>query len=232
MDKYYDELKYTIIKMIQQKLNISILDSPIENKINSKEYKFPILLFKSYHKNIKNKFNVIDYEKYDIYGIEDIPNINVSIKDMYIVFENHRYKIINYNNGVLEIDTDIDNLSNYNDAFIIESFGEDLDTTKDYIIVSSQYSYDNRIDYNTVENFRRFQIDLFLYNDLHDNKSTYYIKEIQKIFDRDFQILDKNGKKINRQFAYIHSNLYFDVVEYNMTNKIIRGSMLIRTYNR
>lgn len=232
MDKYYDELKYTIIKMIQQKLNISILDSPIENKISSKEYKFPILLFKSYHKNIKNKFNVIDYEKYDIYGIEDIPNINVSIKDMYIVFENHRYKIINYNNGVLEIDTDIDNLSNYNDAFIIESFGEDLDTTKDYIIVSSQYSYDNRIDYNTVENFRRFQIDLFLYNDLHDNKSTYYIKEIQKIFDRDFQILDKNGKKINRQFAYIHSNLYFDVVEYNMTNKIIRGSMLIRTYNR
>lgn len=232
MDKYYDELKYTIIKMIQQKLNISILDSPIENKISSKEYKFPILLFKSYHKNIKNKFNVIDYEKYDIYGIEDIPNINVSIKDMYIVFENHRYKIINYNNGLLEIDTDIDNLSNYNDAFIIESFGENLDTTKDYIIVSSQYSYDNRIDYNTVENFRRFQIDLFLYNDLHDNKSTYYIKEIQKIFDRDFQILDKNGKKINRQFAYIHSNLYFDVVEYNITNKIIRGSMLIRTYNR
>lgn len=151
---------------------------------------------------------------------------------MYVIFDGQRYKIINYNNGVLEIDTVINNLSAYNDMFMIESFGEDIDLTKDYIIVSSPYSYDNRIDYNTVENFRRFQIDIFLYNDLNDSKVTYNTQEIQRLFNRDFQILDKSGNKIKKQFAYIQSNLTFDIVEYNISNKIVRGSMLIRTYNR
>lgn len=232
MAEYYDELKQTIIKMIQKELNISVLDSPIEKNVKNKEYKFPILLFKSYYKGNKNKFNIIDYTKYDLYNSEEIPKIKTSIKNMYIVFENHRYKIINYNNGVLEIETNINNLSSYNDIFIIEDFGEHIDTNKDYIIVSSPYSYDNRIDYNTVENFRRFQIDIFLYNDLNDSRITYYTKVIQKIFNRDFQILDKSNNKINRQFAYIHSQLNFDIVEYNISNKIVRGSMLIRTYNR
>lgn len=232
MAEFYDELKNTIIKMIQQKLDIKVTDSPIGKKLKNKEFQFPIFLFKSYYRNTKHKFNVIDYEKYDTYGIEDIPKIDFSIKNMYIIYENQRYKIISYNNGVLEIETDINNLSKDNDTFVIETFGEDINVEKDFILVSSPYSYDNRLDYNTVENFRRFQIDIFVYNDLHDNKNIYYRKEIQKIFDRDFQILDKNGKKINKQFAYIQSQLYFDVVEYNASNKIIRGSMLIRTYNR
>lgn len=234
MAEYYDELKYTIIKMIQKQLNITVLDSPVEKNINNKKYEFPILLFKSYYNNNeKNKFNIIDYEKYDTYGIEEMPNLDISIiKDMYVIFDGQRYKIINYNNGVLEIDTVINNLSAYNDMFMIESFGEDIDLTKDYIIVSSPYSYDNRIDYNTVENFRRFQIDIFLYNDLNDSKVTYNTQEIQRLFNRDFQILDKSGNKIKKQFAYIQSNLTFDIVEYNISNKIVRGSMLIRTYNR
>lgn len=232
MAEFYDELKNTIIKMIQQKLDIIVTDSPIGKKVKNKEFQFPILLFKSYYRNEKHKFNVIDYEKYDTYGIEDIPKIDFSIKNMYIIYENQRYKIISYNNGILEIETDIDNLSKNNDTFIIETFGEDINVEKDFILVSNPYSYDNRLDYNTVENFRRFQIDVFVYNDLHDNKNIYYRKEIQRIFDRDFQILDKNGKKIKKQFAYIQSQLYFDIVEYNTSNKIIRGSMLIRTYNR
>lgn len=231
MENYYDELKQTIIKMIQSNVDIPVLDSPIEKSVTNKQFKFPILLFKSYYRNQKNKINVIDFEKYDKYSRVEIPKIKQPIEGMYILCNSQRYKIVAYNNGILELETDINNLSEYNDMLIIDGIDEGI-VDKDFILVTSPYNYNNTMNYNTVENFRRFQIDLFLYHDLNEDKNTYYTKKIHKIFERDFQILNKDNIKIRGQFAYIQQQLSFDLVEYNLSNKIVRGSMLIRTYNR
>lgn len=230
MINYYDELKQTIIKMIQWDIDIPVLDSPIENNVTNKKFKFPILLFKSYYRNEKHIINVIDYKYYDKFGKEKIPKIKQSLKGMYVICNNQKYKIVEYNNGKLELETNIYNLSEYNDMIVIEEENEEI--KKDFILITSPYNYNRTMNANTVENFRRFQIDIFLYNDLDEDKVTYYTKKLHKIFERDFQILDRYSLKINGQFAYIQDQLSFDIPEYNISNKIVRGSMLIRTYNR
>lgn len=231
MVDYYDNLKNTIIKMLQSKLNIPILNSPIEKPPKNKKFTFPLMLFKSYVNDSKNKINVILYEDYDKYNKTTIPIINNNLDNLYVDINNTLYKIKNYNDGVLELEENVDNLSEYNDFINIVEENEKNIFNKDFIIVTSPYNYNKTMNLKTVVNFRRFQIDLFLYDDLDEKKYMYYTTIIHKLFERDFQILDKNNNKIKGQFAYIHNQLSFDVREYNISNKIISGSMLIRTYN-
>lgn len=231
MVNFYDELKQTIIKMMRWKLDVSILESPTQSPIKNKKSSFPKLLFKSYYKGLKKKINVIDYDKYDMYGIKQIPNIEQDIKGMYVIYNRNKYKIVKYSDGLLELETDILNLSEYNDMLTIEECESEV-KEKDFIIVTCPYNFNKTLNANTVENYRKFQIDIFIYNDTDENKVAYYTDKIHKIFERDFQILDNKDLKIKGQFAYIYQQLSFDVVEYNITNKIVRGTMLIRTYNR
>lgn len=231
MEKFYDDLKQTVVKMIKKEIDIPVLVSPIETTNKDKNKQYPKLLFKSYDLDSYTRFNVINYDIYDKYNREEIPIFDYSVIGLYILCCGKEYKIVGYSKGILEIDAPILNLSEYNDEIIIKEEGINIQDSKDYILVTCPYNYDRTMNANTITNFRRFQLDIYIYNDISEDKIIYYSKILNKLFARDFQIIDKNNKKIKGQIAYIYSQLTFDVTEYNITNKILRGSMLIKTYN-
>lgn len=230
-----DLLKFTIIDMLRNKFkDIVITDTPIQSEIETKEYSIPKVLFKSYKDKKCKHLEVIDYEQFDKYGTEKTPNFeNINIKDYYLCLnEKSKHKIINWddNVSVFEIETPLKKLYEYNDILEIKNKDEDMDKliNKDFIYVYSPYNFANTLNKNTVFYNRRFNIDIFIYNDKHNEKIDYYTKEIHNLFSHDFIILNENKEK-TRNMAYIYTQLNFNMSEYNISNKIVRGNMLIRT---
>lgn len=227
-----NDLKYTIINMLKNKLDILITNTPINNEYDIDNLMLPRLLFKKYIGDNFNIIQVINYDKYVNYRSEEVEKFNnIDISGLKLIDNNGNIlPIKKYDNdiGVIYLDSDIKNLLEYNDTFCLSDSEYNCNKKdKDFIYVYSAYNYSNTMNKNTVEHYDRINIDIFIYNDL-DTKSDYYCNVIHKLFERDFIIYNKDGKKVN--VAHIQTQLSFSLSEYNISNKILRGTMLIKTY--
>lgn len=217
---YIDDLKLTIMNMIQNTFpDIKVTDTPIESKIDKKN-NYPFLLYKNSLNKNNTLIQVIDRDKYIDFGIEEIPKLE-NVKGMKIIYNNIENEILDYNNdtGTLKLKNSCNNLLPYSDYFIVN--GNDT-SNKNFILINVPYNYSDTLNYNTIIYYRRFNLDIFIYDDVNNNMVEYYTNKLHNLFARDFKIL--NSKEI----VYIESQLTFDMSEYNISNKIIRGSMLIK----
>ena len=219
------DVKKTMMNMLNKEFpNIVVTDTPIDNDRDSSNSK---LLFAGYGDS-KNIIKVIDYDNYRNFSKETIPTIDKNdLIGKNLVFNNKEYKINDYNNGVLTLSDNIYNLYEYNDYF---DNLEEVNLNKDYIMVYSIYNFSKTLNKNIVAIYMRFNIDIFINDDLHNDKVNEYSSKIRKLFNRDFVILNEKNNKGNEDFAYIENPINFRVSEYNITNKILRGSILLRIY--
>lgn len=230
-------LKYTVMQMLKKEFpDLLITDTPINNETNTKEYKFPIVLFKEYKDSECKLVQVIDYETYDKYLKEKVPYfLGKNIYGYNLCLDNNiKSKILNYddNIGVFELETPIKNLYEYNDMlYVLDNYTNVEENTDDFIFVYSTYSYAKTLNANTVENYIRINMDIFIYDDPDNNKVFEYNEKIRKLFNRDFQLLDQDNNKLKKT-AYIYNQSTFDMSEYNVSNKIVRSSMLIKTIEK
>lgn len=230
-------LKYTVMQMLKKEFpDLLITDTPINNETNTKEYKFPIVLFKEYKDSECKLVQVIDYETYDKYLKEKVPYfLGKNIYGYNLCLDNNiKSKILNYddNIGVFELETPIKNLYEYNDMlYVLDNYTNVEEEIDDFIFVYSTYSYAKTLNANTVENYIRINMDIFIYDDPNNNKVFEYNEKIRKLFNRDFQLLDQDNNKLKKT-AYIYNQSTFDMSEYNVSNKIVRSSMLIKTIEK
>lgn len=230
-------LKYTVMQMLKKEFSdLLITDTPINNESKTKEYKFPKVLFKEYKDSECKLIQVIDYETYDKYLKEEVPDfLGKKIYGYNLCLDNNiKSKILDYddNIGVFELETPIKNLYEYNDMlYVLDNYTDVEESTDDFIFVYSTYSYAKTLNANTVENYVRINMDVFIYDDPNNDKVFEYNERIRKLFNRDFQLLDKDNKKLKKT-AYIYNQSTFDMSEYNVSNKIVRSSMLIKTIEK
>lgn len=231
--EYFDKVKYTVINMLREKIDIPIYDSPIKTNFNTdKKFKFPKLLFKQYNKNKYNEIYVIDFDSYDKYGKEEIPNFDgVDIVGKFVVINKEKYEIIKYQYGLITLKNNVLNLSECEDVIILAD-EPNKEISEDFIIISIPYNYNKVLNLSLVENYCRIQIDIFINEDLNGDKIYKYTKIIHDTLDRDFNLREEDNIIIKNKIAYIYSPLSFGITEYNLTNKIVRGNMLVKTYNR
>lgn len=218
-----DYLKKTIIEKLSKEVNIEIKESLVESE--SKPTK---LLFKK--KINDNTIEVIDFESYDMYGIEVYP-ILVGIENLCIYIEDVDFtsKIVNYSNGILELEKYVTDIYMEELLTSMDVLSKECDNTnnEDYIYISSLYSLNKRLNATTTEYYRRFEIGVFIYNDPNQNKCNYYMKKISKSLDKDFNIIDEH--KNNIDYAYIFNPIKFDVEENGKLNRVVYGSIMIKT---
>lgn len=230
-------LKYTVMQMLKKEFpDLLITDTPINNETKTKEYKFPTVLFKEYKDSECKLIQAIDYETYDKYLKEEVPYfLGKNIYGYNLCLDNNiKSKILNYddNIGVFELETPIKNLYEYNDMlYVLDNYTDVEEETDDFIFVYSTYGYAKTLNANTVENYIRINMDIFIYDDPNNNKVFEYNERIRKLFNRDFQLLDQDNNKLKKT-AYIYNQSTFDMSEYNISNKIVRSSMLIKTIEK
>lgn len=216
-----DKLKHTIIKMLKETLpNVTVSDTPFVENITSSTLK---LLFKEQIDD--NTIKVIDYDKYVDYMLEEVPNIE-NITE--VVINSIKYNVTEYNSeeGILVLDNKVSNLLEYNDVIELE---QKLEVKEDFIYYYSPNGYSKTLNGNVVEYYNRQHLDIFIVNDEHNDKVGYYKKTLGKLFNRNFVLYDEESK--TKEVAYVVSQLSFSISEYNVSNKILRGSMLIKTYS-
>lgn len=215
--------KSTIIRMLKNEFpNIEVTDTPID--VGMEDTNSELLCAK---KIDNNNIKVIDSGAYFNYRKEEIPILE-NIVGTKVVLNNKEYEITQWNeeNGVVSLTPEINSIYEYNDVLKITSNPK----AKDFILCYAPYQYSKTKNYNLVENYQRFHIDVFIQDDLNNNKIAMYTTKIGRLFNRDFVVLDENNKK-TKESIYIASQLYFDIGDYNITNKILRGSMLLKTYS-
>lgn len=227
----FDDVKYTIMYMLK-KNGYVVTDTPIDfDKKMPLNTTLPNILFKSYNDDYA-KINIIDYDYYSKYGEEKIPNFDIDIVNSYLIIDDYKSKIIDYdkNIGMVTVEKMLDKtLFPYNDILYISIDDNKIKKKEDIIFLSSSYSYMVNKNINVIEYYRRFNFNIFIFNDMGDDKVTEYITSLYNIFERDFPLLNENYK-MSKKYGYIVNPLTFDITETNITNKILRGSILIRTY--
>lgn len=214
----------TLIQMIRKALpNVVVSDKPL--KENNDKVQTQKLLFVRYETDTKIK--VIDYEAYESYGQENNLIID-NIEGKFINYDNKKYKVLSYVDGVIELSEKIEGLYEYNDILkLTDEINISNKEEKDFIFVYSGYNYSNTRNYVYVDYFFRYNIDIFIYNDEDNSKIAYYSKVLGKLFNRDFFKLDIEGRP-TKEMLYVQNQLTFGLTEYNISNKIIRGSILLK----
>lgn len=230
-----DRIKFTIMTMLKREFpNITITDTPIDNQIESKQIKLPKMLVKEKIDDINIK--VVDYDSYTRFSVDEVPMLTEDyLLNKTIVVNEGKYRVIKWDSkeGVVTTDTKIySDLFEYNDVVEILDESNDLSTTieKDFMFCYSPFGYNKTIDGRLVEYYNRYHIDIFINDDLHNDTIAMYRSRIGKLFNRNFLILDEKGNK-TKETVYMVTQLSFNMSEYNISNKIIRGSMLLKTYS-
>ncbi|MGL5100827.1 MAG: hypothetical protein ACRC6B_12500 [Fusobacteriaceae bacterium] len=220
-----DYLKGTIMNKIRSCLDIKVTDIviPKDEDIETKIAEFPKLLFIGYEGD--NGIKVADLDYFINYGTYEQPVLE-NVEGLSIYNMGRESTIVSWEGNILTLTdnglgsdmiVDIDEL-------VIGSPVEE--GTEDYIYVKSLHNLSKRLNKLTVEDFRRFEIGIFVYEDSNENKSNYYMSELRGEFDEDFTIKEAERTKS----AYIQSPLKFEVTEDGKTNRIIYGSIMIKTY--
>ena len=226
---YRDSLKETIKYKISQVLDIPVKDSVIDTKKPTGMSSYPKMLFKSYIS--ETEIQVIDYDTYDIKGRE-VPPILDNVVGLYICNATKKSEIVAYDEskGVITLaDNQLGSkMVEYINELIIETDNQ-VEDTEDYILITSLHNFSRRLNNNLVEDYRRFQIGVFCNEDPNENKCNYYMEILRRDFDRDFQIVDSDFKK-TKDTAYVYSPIKFDVEENGKLNRVVYGSVMIKTY--
>lgn len=221
---YRDILKETIKDKIRKVLDIPVRDSILDEEIKEdKKFKYPKLLISE--KINSTTIKVIDFEKYDKMGVEKSPILK-NIVGLYVCNATVKSLIKSYDNGVMILeDNSMDSMVEYIDELTIESESEDCQLgNKDYIYVTSLHNFNRKINYNVSEVYRRFEIGLFCYDDPNESKCNNYMEILRDEFDSDFKLLE------SKDFAYIFNPINFDVEENGRLNRVVYGSIMIKTY--
>lgn len=226
---YFDSIKETIKKMIKDTLGNDITITDVLNK--KQEFNNYKVLFNSYVDNDKSKIKIISYEEYDVYGKEVPPVFASSIVGLFIYNDNISYKISDYDNGILTLENEIDGMKKNINELIISSSEPSGNDDTDMILISSIYNFNKTLSKILVENYRRFDIVYYVYNDENENKANYFMNKIGNIFNRDFFLINEKNET-TKELCYIQSQLRFELSEYNISSRIIRGTMLVKTYNK
>lgn len=228
---YKDILKENIKNKISKVVDIPVLDSVKEtDNLPSLQPKleYPMMLFLEYLE--ENKIKVIDYQQYDKKGINVAPKLE-DIIGLYICNATNKSEILDYD-GIEGVITLADNhlgldMVEYMDELIIEQEVQPKEI-KDYIFVTSLSNFSKRLNHNVVEDYRRFEIGIFCYDDENENKCNYYMDVLKSEFDTDFEILGSDTKA--KKMAYIFNPLKFNVTINGEENRVVYGSIMIKTY--
>lgn len=229
--EYKDILKDTIKNKISQVVDIPVFDSVKDTEklpCLKPQLEYPKMLFLEYLE--ENKIKVIDYQQYDIKGINVAPKMD-NIIGLYICHATKKSEILDYD-GVEGVITLADNnlgldLVEYMDELIIEQEVQPKEI-RDYIFITSLSNFSKRLNQNVVEEYRRFEIGIFCYDDENENKCNYYMNVLKNEFDTDFEILGSDTKA--KKMAYIFNPLKFNVTINGEENRVVYGSIMIKTY--
>lgn len=224
-----NEIRDTIVHKIKENLKgvkvVTNIDDMSKETITTSNIR---VLFRDYGDKNNKELEVIDYDSYTNYLKEVEPNVETDTsKELYVLFNGVKNKVISYNKGKLVVDKEIENLYPYNDVITIGSGDEDINDNKDFIYVYSAYSFSNVLNFKYVEYIIRFNFDIFLYKDLDNLKFLWYNKMLSKLFHRSFNILNKESKTVGNTVS-IQSPLSFMIAEDNKDNKIVRATMLLK----
>ncbi|MGL4999673.1 MAG: hypothetical protein ACRC5T_11950 [Cetobacterium sp.] len=219
-----DILKETIKNKLERVLDIPVKITTLKQKIETRDI-FPKMIFMERVGDLM--IRVVDYEIYDKMGVEKPPVLE-NIVGLYICNATSKSLISSYDevNGIVVTETELAPMVESIDELIIESEAESTDT-EDCVYITSLHSFNNRKSANLVEVFRRFELGLFCYDDDDEAKCNHYMELIRDEFDKDFQ-LEYETKRGNT--AYINSPMRFDVVENGKLNRIVYGSIMLKTY--
>lgn len=227
----FDAVKNTMMYMLE-KNGYTVTDTPIDfGEKMPLNIKLPSVLFKSYADDYA-KIDILDYDTYVKYGKEQIPNFDIDIINSYLMVDDNKTRILDYDKETGTITTEnvlSKSLFAYNDVLYISIDENRIKKNDDVIFLSNSYSYMVNKNMNVIEYYRRFNFNIFIFEDIGDSKTAEYMTSLYKIFERDFPILNEDYQK-TKKYAYISNPLTFDISETNITNKILRGSILIRTY--
>lgn len=214
--------KHMMLKL--EKLGIRVSDTMFEKEVhhqplNLQSYKY---IFTKDGKT-KNEIYIIDLDYYDNYGKEKIPNID--LKGKYVFIDNQFIEIIDYRGGLitLEKELSVDLVPYMSEIIICDESINPTEPIDDYVYIEERYTYDQRLNYNRVEVYTRYDIGVFSYNDENGDKAYEYVNKIKQLFDRDFELGDKN------KIAFIQDPISFDTVEKNQKDRVVFGSIFIRT---
>jgi hypothetical protein len=219
---YEDKLKNTIIAKIKKVVNIPVIDS-VEDKVSRSVVSYPKMLFME--QIDKLTIRVVDYEIYDKMEVEKPPLLE-NVVGLYICNATSKSLIKSYDSekGIIVLESGLGSMVEGMDELIIESDKPTEEKIEDYIYVTSLSNFSRKLNYSTVEVFRRFEIGVFCYDDKNENKCNYYMEVLRSEFDRDFNLLNSN------ETAYISNAMKFDVVENGKLNRVVYGSILLKTY--
>lgn len=221
---YKDILKESIISKIRKILDIPVRDNILhEDNKNDKQFSFPKLLIKNIIS--ENEIEVIDFKSYDEMGLEIIPSLKNTI-GLYLCIDDNKFLIIDNVDGTIVLENKIPNtMIEYVD--VCEILSDDTcekTEVNDYVYVSSISNFGRRLNYKLSETYRRFEIGIFCYNDPNESKCNYYMEKLRDEFSFDFKLVESN------ELAYIFNPIKFDIVENGRLNRVIYGSIMIKTY--
>ena len=227
-----DFVKLTLIKMVSDlKLqNLIVCDGHIESKNENIPTQYPKMLFKSFIDT--THVEVIDFDKYDTYGEEIPPIIVGDVSGIELQFNNKNIGsvISSYDptNGIIEIDkSPSENCFKYNTTITFADV--DRKPNSENKIEIYPISTINRVkNKNITEKIRRYDLILFTFKDDNGDLSDYYSDMIQQVLQRDFILLDENYEK-TKSIVYIEDQCRFDLLEYNKNNRVVRGTILLKT---
>ncbi|MGL5049008.1 MAG: hypothetical protein ACRC6E_00040, partial [Fusobacteriaceae bacterium] len=190
--------------------------------IETKIVEFPKLLFIGYEG--ENSIRVADLDYFINYGTYKQPVLE-SVEGLSIYNMDRESTIVSWEEGILTLTDNglgSDMIVDIDELVIGNPTEEVVD---DYIYVKSLHNMSKRLNKTVVEDFRRFEFGMFVYDDANENKSNYYMSKLRDEFDEDFKIEGES-----RKYAYIYSPLKFEVEEDGKSNRAIYGSVMIKTY--
>ncbi|MGL5646979.1 MAG: hypothetical protein ACRDDY_03930 [Clostridium sp.] len=227
-----DLVKSTLIKRIEDlKLeNLTVNDGHLE-EVKPTQRTFPRMLFKDFVNKDKKSIYVVDYERYDKYGKEEIPKIVGDVSGLEVEFDKKVISnvISSYDptTGVIEFENPISDktFKFKTEVLIVENVESVGENKVEIYAVSTISTTKNR---NITSKLRRYDLVLFTFNDENGDLTNYYIDQIQSTLRRDFLLLDENYEK-TKSIVYIEDNCRFDIHDYNKSNRVMRGTVLLKT---
>ena len=222
---YRDNIKYTIQRKIEE-LGIPVKLSYIEDLDEPPIGDFPKLLF---DESVGDGFKVIDFESYDKFGRVVEPNL-IDIVGLFMCTDTVTSEIVDYTDNIITLKEPINkSMVKYMSELTIQKGTHREDINGDYCFISSLFSRTKRLNAIVVEHYRRYEIGIFCKNDEDEAKMYRYMTQLGDIFDKDFVILDSKGEP-TKEIAYIFTPLKFDITEHGRQDRLIYGSMMIKTY--
>jgi hypothetical protein len=224
-----DLVKKTIIKKLKD-LNLSgitIMDGSLQKEVVQQETKNALFVESIDSVSIK----VIDLEEYIVFGLETIVDFvgDISGFELQVDGKNTGCIVSSYDpiNGIIVVDKEItEKLFKYATTISLAELSTEEEINRvEVSAVSTMVSAKNKnISYKT----RRYDMMMFVHDDENGDLTNYYVDSIQSALSRDFPLLNSSGQA-TKCIVYISDSCRFDILQYNKTNRVMRGTILLKT---